>query len=82
MEKRAAQAIRKKQPLIFHWRGGPLTRNAISELTTALETAARRKELHPRIGLNWPQAVFQVSFVSQTPEQELTEEQANEGETL
>lgn len=82
VEKRAAQAIRKNQPLIFHWRGGPLTRNAIAELTATLETAARRKELHPRIGLNWPQAVFQVSFVSQTPEQELTEEQANEGETL
>ena len=82
MEKRAAQAIRKNQPLIFHWRGGPLTRSVVVELTTALENAARRKELHPRIGLNWPQAVFQVSFVSQTPDQEITEEQANEGETL
>ena len=82
VEKRTLQAIRKGQPLIFHWRGGPLTRAAVNELIATMEHAARRKALHPQVGLNWPQAVFQVNFVSQTPAQELTEEQANEGETL
>ncbi|MGM9593581.1 MAG: transglutaminase domain-containing protein [Candidatus Onthomonas sp.] len=80
VQKRALQAIRKKQPLIFHWRGGYLTREVLAQLCLLLENTAREKELHAQINLNWPQAVFQVSFSAQLPGEEMSLQQANEGE--
>ena len=35
--RRALQAIRKKKPLIFHWRGGYLTRDVLGEMVALLE---------------------------------------------
>lgn len=78
--KRAQQAIRKKKPLIFHWRGGYLTREVLAQLCLRLENAAQEKGLHVRIGLNWPQAVLQADFVPDLPGEELSLQQANEGE--
>jgi hypothetical protein len=78
--KRAAQAIRKKQPLIFHWRGGHLTREVLSELLTVCEEQAAKKELHARAAVNWPQAVLQLSFIPQPPETQILLQEANEGE--
>lgn len=78
--KRALQAIRKKRPLIFHWRGGYLTREILAQLCLLLESTAREKGLHARIGLNWPQAVLQADFVPELPGEELSLQQANEGE--
>ncbi len=82
VEKRVLQAIRKKKPLVFHWRGGPLTRAALAELVEQMEAAARTKGMYPNIGLNWPQAVLQADFSAQPPAREVTEQQANEGELL
>lgn len=78
--RRALQAIRKKKPLIFHWRGGYLTRDVLGELVALLERTAQEKELHAQVKVNWPQAVLQVSFVPQPPGSALTPQQANEGE--
>lgn len=78
--KRAQQAIRKGCPLIFHWRGGHLTREVLQELVAALEEAAQKKGKHPCISLNWPQAVLQVTFADRVPAQALVAEHANEGE--
>lgn len=80
VEKRALQAVRKGKPLLFHWRGGFLTREVLSELLRLLEQTAGQKGKHARVGLNWPQAVFQVSFTEETPAEELVVEEANEGE--
>lgn len=78
--KRALQAIRKDKPLIFHWRGGYLTREMLTELLELLEETARQKGKHARIGLNWPQAVLRVRFIEGGQRQEVTLEDANEGE--
>ena len=43
---RAAQAVRKGKPLVFHWRGGPLTGEVLGELAALLEEAAARKGRH------------------------------------
>lgn len=80
VEKRALQAIRKGKPLIFHWRGGHLTREVLSELLRRLEQTAQLKGKHARTSLNWPQAVLQVSFSDETPPVDLVVEEANEGE--
>lgn len=78
--KRTIQAIRKGKPLIFHWRGGYLTRETLSELLLLLEQTARQKGRHARTSLNWPQAVFQIAFTEETPVEEVIVEAANEGE--
>ena len=80
--KRAAQAVKKGKPLIFHWRGGYLTRDTVTELLNLMEEAARQKGKHVRAGLNWPQAVFFAEFTEVLPAEELLVETANEGEVL
>lgn len=82
VEKRALQAIRKEKPLLFHWRGGYLTREVLMELLHLLEVTAAQKGKYPKVGLNWSQAVLQVNFSDVMPEEEVTAEEANEGETL
>ena len=78
--KRAAQAAKKGRDLVFHWRGGYLTRDALTELLTLLGEAAKQKEKYAKVSLNWPQAVLKVTFVEETPSGEVTLEEANEGE--
>ena len=80
VEKRAAQAIRKGNPLIFHWRGGYLTREVLQELLKCLGSAAEAKERHARVSLNWPQAVLQVQFPEAAPVEDVVMEEANEEE--
>ncbi|PNV62749.1 peptidase [Clostridium sp. chh4-2] len=82
VSKRALQAMRKGKTLVFHWRGGYLTREVLAELLTILEETARQKEKHAKVSLNWPQAVLQTSFIEQEAVEELIVEEANEGETL
>ena len=77
---RAKQAVRKSRVFIFHWRGGILNKNMIEELAGVLEQTAAQKGRHAALGLNWPQAVFQVSFSELLSGQELEIEKANEGE--
>ena len=78
--KRAAQAIRKKKDLTFHWRGGYLTREVLGELMARMESAAAEKGRHVQVSLNWPQAVLRASFPEQAPAEAFTAQEANEGE--
>ena len=71
VSKRAVQAARKGKALIFHWRGGFLTREALAELLNVMEEAAMQKGKHARTEVNWPQAVFLVSFQESAPEKDL-----------
>ena len=77
---RAAQAVRKGKPLVFHWRGGPLTGEVLGELAALLEEAAARKGRHAAIRLNRPQAVLEVHFQEAPPAEACTAQEANEGE--
>lgn len=80
VRKRSAQAVKKGKMLIFHWRGGYLTREVLMELLQIMEEEAVKKERHARISLNWPQAVMQVSFEKDMQAAPVTMEEANEGE--
>lgn len=80
VRKRAAQAVRKGKPLIFHWRGGYLTREVAVELLRIFEEEGAKKGLHPALSLNWPQAVLCVRFEKEALADAITTEEANEGE--
>lgn len=79
--KRALQAIRKRKTLIFHWRGGYMTREVLTEILGLLEQTALQKGKHARVSLNWPQAVVLVTFDAQVVDTEVVVEVANEGES-
>ena len=78
--KRAQMAIRKGLPFVFHWRGGPFTREVLIQLIQALEEAAQKRNRHAAVSYNRPQAVLQVHFPAKLPQEAAAEEEANEGE--
>lgn len=78
--KRAQMSIRKDLPFVFHWRGGPLTREVLMELVKALEDTAQKRNRHAAVSFNRPQAVLQVRFPAELPQEAAAEEEANEGE--
>jgi hypothetical protein len=82
VRKRAAQAVKKGKVLIFHWRGGYLTKEVLKELFEIFHEEAAKKEKYAYLSLNWSQAVLQVRFDLEAPQQEITMEEANEGEEL
>lgn len=82
VRKRSAQAVKKGKTLLFHWRGGYLTREVLKELIQIFEEEAAKKEKHIYLSLNWPQAVLQVSFEDQKRELQVVMEEANEGEQI
>ena len=80
VQKRAAQAVKKGKTLIFHWRGGYLTKDVIKDLVTIFHEEAEKKGKFAYVSLNFAQAVVQVSFKEQVTEQQVVMEEANEGE--
>ena len=80
VRKRSAQAVKKGKMLIFHWRGGYLTKEVLTELLQIIEEEAAKKERHAKVSLNWPQAVLQVTFEKELEGEPFTMEEANEGE--
>lgn len=78
--RRAAQAAKKGRSLVFHWRGGHLTREVLGQLMALMEEEARRQGRHVKVSLNWPQAVIQASFPQEAAGAALVSQQANEGE--
>lgn len=82
VRKRSAQAVKKGKTLLFHWRGGYLTREVLKELIQIFEEEAAKKEKHIYLSLNWPQAVLQVSFEDQKRALQVVMEEANEGEQI
>ena len=78
VEKRIDQACRKKrEAFVFHWRGGYLTREVLSDLCRRIEQAAAKRGKGVEIFVNWPQAVLQVRFTDQKP-MTVTDEDAGE----
>ena len=77
---RTKQAVKKGKVLLFHWRGGYLTREILSDLLTIFDEEARAKEKYARASVNWSQAVLRVRFEDGVGEEQLEMEEANEGE--
>lgn len=75
---RTRQAVKKGKVLLFHWRGGYLTREVLTELMTIFDSEARGKEKKACISVNWPQAVLRVHFEDGIGEEQLEMEEANE----
>lgn len=82
VRKRTAQAVKKGKALIFHWRGGYLTREVLKELFEIFREEAEKKGKYAYLSLNHPQAVLQVTFREEAPQQQITMEEANEGELV
>ena len=80
VQKRSAQAVKKGKVLLFHWRGGYLTKDIVMEMFHIFEEEAKKKEKYARVSLNWPQAVLRVEFVQELPTEQMRLEEANEGE--
>ncbi|MGN0335768.1 MAG: transglutaminase domain-containing protein [Lachnospiraceae bacterium] len=80
VQKRSAQAVKKGKKLVFHWRGGYLTREVVREMLRIFEEEAVKKGKHARVSVNWAQAVLLVRFEEEVPTQQLQLEEANEGE--
>ena len=81
VEKRAAQAVKKKKPFLFHWRGGYLTKEVLGELLNILERAAREKERHARISLNLAQAVIMADFLETAATNDIIMENVDESQS-
>ena len=80
VRKRAAQAVKKGKTMIFHWRGGYMTKEIVKEMLGIFEEEAVKREQHAKVSLNWPQAVVRVRFEKEAPDEQLQLEEANEGE--
>ena len=80
VQKRTKQAVKKGKELLFHWRGGYLTKEILSELLEIFDKEARAKDKQAYVSVNWPQAVLRVRFEEGVGEEQLEMEEANEGE--
>ena len=80
VQKRSMQAVKKGRTLIVHWRGGYMTREIVQDFLKIFKEEAEKKNKHAKVSLNWAQAVVKVQFIEQVPVEELTMEEANEGE--
>lgn len=77
---RTKQAVKKNKELLFHWRGGYLTKEVFSELITIFNEEAEAKNKKAFVSVNWPQAVMKLRFEEGLGEEQVEMEEANEGE--
>ena len=82
VQKRTKQAVKKGKILLFHWRGGYLTREVLEKLLEIFDQEAKLRERKACVSVNWPQAVLRVRFEEGIGEEQLEMEEANEGEKL
>ncbi len=82
VQKRSAQAVKKGKPLLFHWRGGHLTKEILAEFMRIFEEEAAKKEKYAYLSLNWSQAVLLVDFRSEKAGEQVVVEESNEGESF
>lgn len=78
--KRCQQAVKKGKVLTFHWRGGYLTKAVLEELLQIIAGAAKEKNRHSQISINWQQAVIRVKFMEEQMEDSVKMEDAYEEE--
>ena len=80
VRKRTKQAVKKGKVLLFHWRGGYLTREVLAELLEVFDKKAQAKDKQAYVSVNWAQAVLRVRFADGVGEEQVEMEEANEGE--
>ena len=78
--KRSLQAAKKGKVLVFHWRGGYLTKEVLNELLDLISKAGMEKEKNAMVSINWPQAVLRVQYADIQVQESVMLEEANEGE--
>lgn len=78
--KRSLQAAKKGRVLIFHWRGGYLTKEVLKELLELIRKAGDEKDKTAMVCINWPQAVIRVQYTDMQVQESVIIEEANEGE--
>ena len=74
------QAAKKGRVLIFHWRGGYLTKEVLKELLELIRKAGDEKDKTAMVSINWPQAVIRVQYTDMQVQESVTIEEANEEE--
>ena len=77
---RTKQAMKKGKLLLFHWRGGYLTKEVFEDLVKIFHEEAEAREKIAFISVNWPQAVLKVRFEDGKGTDKVEMEEANEGE--
>ena len=75
---RSRQAAKKARVLLFHWRGGYLTKEVLNELLRIFNEEAAVRGKHALVSINWPQAVLQVRFAEGIGQETVEMEEANE----
>ena len=80
VKNRTKQAVKKGKVLLFHWRGGYLTKDVLAQLLEIFRQEAGAKGKRALASVNWPQAVLRVRFEDGVGEERLEMEEANEGE--
>ena len=78
--KRSLQAAKKGRVLIFHWKGGYLTKEVLKELLELIRKAGDEKDKTAMVSINWPQAIIRVQYTDMQVQESVTIEEANEGE--
>lgn len=78
--KRSLQAAKKGKVLVFHWRGGYLTKEVLGDLLELIRKAGAEKQKTAMVSINWPQAVLRVEYADAQVAESVTMEEANEGE--
>ncbi len=79
---RARQAVKKNKVLLFHWRGGYLTKDVLKELLGIFDEEANAKGKQAYVSVNWPQAVLCARFKEGVGAEQIEMEDANEGEAV
>lgn len=83
MESRARQALRKKQAhFVFHWRGGGLNRELLTDLLTRCDAAAGSGASASAAPVNTAQAVVQLDFTDGPGAEAVLVQQPDEGNEL
>ncbi len=80
VQSRTKQAVKKGKILLFHWRGGYLTREVLKELLEIFDKEAQARDKRAYVSVNWPQAVLQARFEDGIGQEQVEMEEANEGE--
>ena len=70
----------KGKNLLFHWRGGYLTKEIFKELVEVFTSEANAKNKTAFCSVNWAQAVLSVRFCEGITEDTVEIEEVNEGE--
>ena len=77
---RTKQAVKKGRLLLFHWRGGYLTKEVLGDLMKIFAEEAKARDKQALCSVNWPQAVLRVRFEEGQGQEQMEMEEANEGE--